>query len=158
MSIGRSATPSSRKGPGIHTRRGPRTVLGLTCRLHESHDEGCFSVTNNTITRHAASYTTNARFVAFLGTFARPAQQIWLPGNDIQDPTTWDAPSARSRACTGTSCSSTTAPSRLHPNPRLRPLAAAQPPTRSYTRSLPQAPRTTAKWFAHTPAVWCCAA
>jgi len=61
-------------------------------RLHESHDEGGFGVSNNTITRHAASYTTNARFVAFLGTFARPAQQVWLPGNDIQDPTTWDAP------------------------------------------------------------------
>jgi hypothetical protein len=29
------------------------------------------------------------RFVAFLGTFARPAQQVWLTGNDIQDPTTW---------------------------------------------------------------------
>ena len=29
---------------------------------------------------------------AFLGTFARPAQQVWLPGNDIQDPTTWHAP------------------------------------------------------------------
>jgi hypothetical protein len=55
-------------------------------RLHESHDEGGFGVSNNTITRHAASYTTNARFVAFLGTFARPAQQIWLPGNDLQDP------------------------------------------------------------------------
>ena len=35
---------------------------------------------------------SHARFVAFLGTFARPAQQVWLPGNDIQDPTTWDAP------------------------------------------------------------------
>jgi len=35
-------------------------------------------------------YTTNARFVAFLSTFARPAQQpeVLLPGNDIQDPTT----------------------------------------------------------------------
>jgi hypothetical protein len=65
-------------------------------RLHESHEEGGFGVSNNTITRHAASYTTNARFVAFLGTFARPAQQVWLPGNDIQDPTTWDAP----RLCT----------------------------------------------------------
>ena len=61
-------------------------------RLHESHEEGGFGVSHNTITRHAASYTTNARFVAFLGTFARPAQQVWLPGNDIQDPTTWDAP------------------------------------------------------------------
>ncbi len=44
-------------------------------RLHESHDEGGFGVSNNTITRHAASYTTNARFVAFLGTFARPAHR-----------------------------------------------------------------------------------
>ena len=61
-------------------------------RLHESHEEGGFGVSHNMITRHAASYTTNARFVAFLGTFARPAQQVWLPGNDIQDPTTWDAP------------------------------------------------------------------
>ena len=63
-------------------------------RLHESHDEG-FGVPNNTISRHAAAYTTNARFVAFLGTFARPAQEVWLPGNDIQDPTTWSVPSLR---------------------------------------------------------------
>jgi hypothetical protein len=55
-------------------------------------DEDGFGVSNNTITRHAASYTTNARFIAFLGTFARPAQQVWLPGNDLQDPNTWDAP------------------------------------------------------------------
>jgi hypothetical protein len=61
-------------------------------RLQESHDEGGFGVSNNTITRHAASYTTNARFVAFLGTFARPAQQVWLPGNDLQDPSSWVAP------------------------------------------------------------------
>jgi hypothetical protein len=60
-------------------------------RLHESHDEGGFGVSNNTITRHAASYTTNARFVAFLGTFARPAQQV-LPCNDLQDPSSWVAP------------------------------------------------------------------
>ena len=61
-------------------------------RLHESHDEGGFGVPNNTITRRAAAYTTNARFVAFLGTFACPAQQVRLPGNDLQDPVTWIAP------------------------------------------------------------------
>jgi hypothetical protein len=60
--------------------------------LHESHDEGRFGVPNNTITRNAAAYTTNARFVAFLGTFACLAQQVWLPGNNLQDPKTWDAP------------------------------------------------------------------
>ena len=40
--------------------------------MHESHDEGGFGIANNTITRRAAAYTTNARFVAFLGTFACP--------------------------------------------------------------------------------------
>ena len=53
---------------------------------------GGFGVPNNTISRHAAAYATNARFVAFLGTFARPAQEIWLPGNDLQDPATWIVP------------------------------------------------------------------
>jgi hypothetical protein len=61
-------------------------------RLYESHDEGGFGVPNNTITRRTAAYTTNARFVAFLGTFACPAQQVWLPGNDLQDPATWMPP------------------------------------------------------------------
>ena len=64
----------------------------MDMHLHESHDEGGFGVPNNTITRHAAAYTTNARFVAFLGTFACPSQQVWLPGNDLQDPATWIAP------------------------------------------------------------------
>jgi len=67
-------------------------------RLHESHDDGGFGVSNNTISRLAASYTTNARFVAFLGTFACPAQQVWLPGTDLQDPTSWDTPSLRTLA------------------------------------------------------------
>jgi hypothetical protein len=67
-------------------------------RLHELHDEGSFDVSNNTITSHSASYTTNTRFVAFLSIFARPAQQVWLPGNDIQDPTIWDAPPLHSQA------------------------------------------------------------
>ena len=113
-------------------------------RLHESHEEGGFGVSHNTITRHAASYTTNARFVAFLGTFARPAQQVWLPGNDIQDPTTWDAPPLCTLKHLLVDLVQKTAPSKPHPNPRRRPLVAAQPPTRAHIRSLPQAPRTTA--------------
>ena len=67
----------------------------MDMRLHESYDEGGFGIPNNTITlqhtRHAASYTTNARFVVFLGTFACPAQPIWLPGNNLQDPASWEA-------------------------------------------------------------------
>jgi hypothetical protein len=60
--------------------------------LHESHDERGFGIPNNTITRRAAAYTTIASFVAFLGTFACPAQQVWLSGNDLQDPATWMPP------------------------------------------------------------------
>jgi hypothetical protein len=61
-------------------------------RLHESHDEGTFGVPNNTISRHAEAYATNARFVVFLGTFARPAQEVWLPANNLHDPATWSPP------------------------------------------------------------------
>jgi hypothetical protein len=116
-------------------------------RLHESHDEGGFGVSNNTITRHAASYTTNARFVAFLGTFARPAQQVWLPGNDLQDPSSWVAPPLctlerlhgdllQQYDCTEQSAVVQPAPPSTQ--------AAALVTTRAQTHSLTQAPRTTA--------------
>jgi hypothetical protein len=70
-------------------------IVWVDMSLHESHDEGGgggFGIPNNTISRHATEYATNARFVTFLCTFARPAQEVWLPGNDLHDPATWIAP------------------------------------------------------------------
>ena len=64
----------------------------MDMRLHESHNEGGFSVPNNTISMHAMVYATNARFVSFLGTFAPPDQEVCLSGNDLQDPSTWIVP------------------------------------------------------------------
>jgi hypothetical protein len=66
MSIGRSST-SSRDAYKTWNQEG---CVWVDMRLHELHDESGFSVSNNTITRHA-SFTTNARFVA--------SQQVWLP-------------------------------------------------------------------------------
>ena len=63
--------------------------------LHLPHEQGGFGVTNNTVSRHAALYASTARFVAFLGTFSRDAQQVWLPGNNLDDPSTWVAPPLR---------------------------------------------------------------
>ena len=63
--------------------------------LHLPHEQGGFGVTNNTVSRHAALYASTARFVAFLGTFPRDAQQVWLPGNTLDDPSTWVAPPLR---------------------------------------------------------------
>jgi hypothetical protein len=91
-------------------------------RLHESHDDGGFGVSNNTISRLAASYTTNARFVAFLGTFACPAQQVWLPGTDLQDSTSWDTPTLRTLA-------------RLHED-LLHNYECTDQPTQAHTLSL----------------------
>jgi hypothetical protein len=92
-------------------------------RLHESHDEGGFGVSNNTITRHAASYTTNARFVAFLGTFPAPLSRSGCQATTSRTPPAgMPPPFARSSACTGNSCRSTTAPSsRQWHSPRSRP-------------------------------------
>ena len=56
---------------------------------HMTREVSKSPTTPSLVTPH---HTTNARFVAFLGTFARPAQQVWLPGNDLQDPSSWVAP------------------------------------------------------------------
>jgi hypothetical protein len=118
-------------------------------RLHESHDEGGFSVSNNTITRHAASFTTNnyQRQVCCLpGHLCTPRSAGLAARQRPPGPLKLGCPpSARSSACTGTSCASTTAQSsRQWHSPRCRPPAAALLPTRSHTRSLTLAPRTTA--------------
>jgi hypothetical protein len=135
------------------TRRGTsRTAVLLVpwvdMRLHESHDEGGFGVSNNTIARRAALYTTNARSVAFLATFACPAQQVWLPGNDLQDPATWDAPPLcqlrRLHEDLLQHYDCTDQPAAAQPAPPSA-QAAALLPTRAQTCSLStQAPRTTA--------------
>ena len=117
-------------------------------RLHESHDEGGFGIPNNTITRRAAAYTTNARFVAFLGTFACSAQQVWLPANDLQDPATWMPPPLcqlkqmhedllQHYNCTDQAAAAQPAP----PSVQATALLQMQAQTRSLS---PQAPKTTA--------------
>jgi hypothetical protein len=117
-------------------------------RLHESHDEGGFGVPNSAVTRHVASYTTNARFFAFLGTFAFPAQQVWLPGNDHQDPATWTAPPLcqlkrmHEDLLQHYDCTDQPAAAQQAPPSGAGGSAAA---TRAQTRSLSlRAPRTTA--------------
>jgi hypothetical protein len=102
------------------------------------------TVPNKTITRHAASYTTNARFVDFLGN----AQQVWLPGNDLQDSATWDAPTLcqlkRMHEDLLQHYNCTDQPAAAQPAPPSA-QAAALLPTRAQTRSLsPHAFRTTA--------------
>ena len=54
-------------------------------RSHESHEEGGFGVTLNTVSRHAASYQCQVSCGHLC------PQQVWLPGNDLQDPSTRDA-------------------------------------------------------------------
>ena len=73
--------------------------------------------------------TTNARFVAILGNFACPAQQVWLPSNylRIQPPGT-PLLSASSNVCMRTSYSTTIAPiSRQQHNKRRRQGRLAPP-------------------------------
>jgi hypothetical protein len=98
-------------------------------RLHESHEppEDGFGVSNNTITRHAASYTTNVRFVVFLGTFARPAQQVWLPGNNLQDPSSLVALRVVLQSCWILVADSVGAVVEVHALPRARAPAPARP-------------------------------
>jgi len=56
-------------------------VAARSLLIHLPHEQGGFGVTNNNMRRHAALYasTVTARFVAFLGTFSRDAQQAAPP-------------------------------------------------------------------------------
>ena len=119
----------------------------LDMRLHESHEVGGFGVTHKTVSRHAASYTNNARFVS-----------SWAP-----------LPTLLSRSGCGATTSSIYPPGvpplctlkRLHEDllqkydcsdlqaaaqpPQPSAPAAALLPRRAQTRSLSTlAPRTTA--------------
>ena len=116
--------------------------------LHESHNEGGFGIPNNTITSCDAAYTKNATFVAFLGTFACPAQQVWLPCNNLQDPATWMPPPLcqlkqmhedllQHYDCTDQAAAAQPAP----PSVQAAALLQMQAQTRSLS---PQAPKTTA--------------
>ena len=60
--------------------------------LHLPHAEGGFGVTFNDITKDAAFYTTTSRFVAWLGAFSQERQGLWLPKDDLKDPSAWSSP------------------------------------------------------------------
>ena len=59
--------------------------------LHLPHAEGGFGVTFNDVTKDAALYTTTSRFVAWLGAFSQERQGLWLPKDDLQDPSSWSS-------------------------------------------------------------------
>ena len=59
--------------------------------LHLPHAEGGFGVTFNDVTKDAAFYTTTSRFVAWLGAFSQERQGLWLPKDDLQDPSSWSS-------------------------------------------------------------------
>ena len=60
--------------------------------LHLPHAEGSFGVTFNDITKDAAFYTITSRFVAWLGAFSQVRQGLWLPKDDLKDPSAWSSP------------------------------------------------------------------
>jgi hypothetical protein len=60
--------------------------------LHLPHAEGGFGVTFNDVTKDAALYTTTSRFVAWLGAFSQERQNLWLPKDDLKDPSAWSSP------------------------------------------------------------------
>ena len=60
--------------------------------LHLTHTEGGFGVPFNCVTKDAAFYTTTSRFLAWLGAFSQVRQGLWLPKDDLKDPSAWSSP------------------------------------------------------------------
>ena len=59
--------------------------------LHLSHPEGGFGVTFNDVTKDDVFNTTTSRFVAWFGAFSQERQALWLPEDDLQDPSSWSS-------------------------------------------------------------------
>ena len=49
-------------------------------------------MTQNDVTKDADFYTTTSRFVAWLGSFSQERQNLWLPKDDLKDPSVWSSP------------------------------------------------------------------
>ncbi len=60
--------------------------------LHLPHAEGVFGVTFNDVTKDTAFYTTTSPFVTWTGDFSQERQSLWLPKDDLKDPSTWSSP------------------------------------------------------------------
>jgi hypothetical protein len=52
--------------------------------LHLSHTEGGFEVTFKDVTKDSSFYTT-------LGVFSQERQDLWLPKDDLKDPSSWSS-------------------------------------------------------------------
>ena len=60
--------------------------------LHLTHAEGGFGVTFNDVTKDTAFYTTTSRFMSWIGSFSQERQNLWLPKDDLKDPSGWSSP------------------------------------------------------------------
>jgi hypothetical protein len=56
--------------------------------LHLPHAEGGFGVTFHDDTKDDSFYTTTSLFVSCLGLFSQERQILWLPKDDLKDPST----------------------------------------------------------------------
>ncbi len=59
--------------------------------LHLPHVEGGFGVTFNDVTKDSAFYTNTSRFVTWLGAFSQERQGLWLPKDELKDPSSWSS-------------------------------------------------------------------
>jgi len=124
--------------------------MRFTCTSRTTRADSASTTTPSQGTLRRISYTTNARFVAFVGTFAPLLNRSGCRATTSRiQPPGMPHLSARYGVCTTTSCSTTTAPiSRQQHSPPRRPAPAQEAallPTRAQTRSLrTQNPRTTA--------------
>jgi hypothetical protein len=59
--------------------------------LHLPHTEGGFGVTFNDFTKDSVFYTTTSRFVTWFGAFSQERQGLWLPKDNLQDPSSWSS-------------------------------------------------------------------
>ncbi len=62
-----------------------RNFVSKTCR--DIIDDVDF----NDVTKDSTFYTTTSRFVVWFGAFSQERQVLWLPKDDLRDPSSWSS-------------------------------------------------------------------
>ncbi len=60
--------------------------------LHLPNAEGYFGMTFNDVTKEVVFYTTTSRFVTWFCGFSQERQGLWLPKDDLGEPSSWSSP------------------------------------------------------------------
>ena len=82
-----------RKGTrGLYQHWSPHDIDVATAMIQMPHGMGGYGMTPNAIAQISAKVAMASRFLGIVGSLPPSEQTIWLPHQNVQDPSTWTLP------------------------------------------------------------------